>query len=393
MTSLRDKIEKLKDAFRKIGYEEFVKIESAHISGISYINIGDIGLEFIRDIAEEKLKVRTLATCNPACICAEDFDKSIEGAKQREIIELLRKIGVSTWLTCIPYEHMRVRRERYYAWSESSAVAFINSIYDAYTDKLPGPLSLIAAITGEIPKTDIVREEERYPRILIKVYNDRPLNTVESGILGMIIGSKYRGNLEIPYIIFKKYPFKNIEALKNFLAAFATFSNCPLTVIERISINYKKYRERTCTECKLSIDMRDIDRKVREISIISSIKDLDKNSLIILGCPHLSKRSIEAIVSTLGNRYIKASTWLFTSRFNKTSLRSANLKIVYDTCLFVSSYIRFIRSSFEKIYTNSIKQYYYLSKRVKDLEIDVLIAKEIEETLNNVSGTLLLRDV
>lgn len=395
MMSLKERLEKLKDSLRRLGYEEFVKIETAHISGISYINIREPGLEFLKDIEKERLKVKILTTCNPACMCVEDLNNDSEEAKkQKEIIETLKNIGVSTWLTCIPYEHMKIRAGRYYAWSESSAVAFINSIFDAYTDKLPGPLSLISALIGETPKTEILREEERYPRVIVEVDNDRVLSIVEAGILGMMIGSQYRGKLEIPYVKFRRRPFTSIESLKNFLAAFATFSNCPLLIIEGISLNYVKYRERICRECKLKIDMKDISKTLKDVSTIASLKDLDENSLIVLGCPHLSKDSVIRLIHVLNNLDFKSHIWLFTSRFNKvnTMLRR-NIKVIYDTCLFVSSYIEDVRNMFDKIYTVSIKQYYYLTKRVKDLEILILVGKEIEEMLNSVSGSFLLRDV
>ncbi len=393
--SLRERLEQLKDALRRVGYEEFVKIETAHISGISYTNIRDPGLEFLKDIEKEGLRAKAFATCNPACMCIEDLNMDREEAKkQKEIIETLKNIGVSTWLTCIPYEHIRIRREKYYAWSESSAVAFINSIYDAYTDKLPGPLSLISAILGETPKTEILREEERYPRIIIEVDNDRELSIVEAGILGMIIGSQYRGKLEIPYIKFRKRPFTNIESLKNFLAAYATFSNCPLVIIEGLSANYEKYRRKICRECKLKINMEDIVRALKDFSTPSSLRDLDHKSLVVLGCPHLSRDSVSKLSYYLNNLELRAHIWMFTSRFNKVeNILKRNVKVIYDTCLFVSSYIEDVRDRFDKIYTISIKQYYYLTKRIKDLEILILVGKEIEEMLNSVSGSVLPRDV
>ncbi|NPA23505.1 MAG: DUF521 domain-containing protein [Crenarchaeota archaeon] len=394
MCDLKERIKKLKDALRRAGYEDFVKIETAHISGISYINVGDAGIELLRDLHREGLRTRTFTTCNPACMCIEDLERDdIEARKQREIVHILKKIGVSTWLTCIPYEHLKIRQQRYYAWSESSAVAFISSIYDAYTDKLPGPLSLISALTGEMPKTEILEEENRYPRVLVEVINDRCLNTVEAGVLGMIIGSQYRRKMDIPYVRFRRAPFRTIEAVKSFLASFATYSNCPLVIIEGLSTNYEKYRSRMVRECKLSIDMRDIDREVRELATRCSLRELGKRTLVVTGCPHLSAHAVRALLSALGNTRLESNVWIFTSRFNKVVPALSGVRVICDTCLFVSSYIRSIRDLSDKIYTTSIKQYYYLTKRVKDLEVRILIAKEIEETLNNMSGALFLRDV
>ncbi len=87
--------------------DRLIPIKSAHVSGINYANIGDAGLEFIKDISS-KAKFSVLTTINPCGIDTEnpykfplpqDFIR-----KQMEIIESFKRMGSLLSLTCTPYE-------------------------------------------------------------------------------------------------------------------------------------------------------------------------------------------------------------------------------------------------------------------------------------------------
>ncbi|MCD6480580.1 DUF521 domain-containing protein, partial [Candidatus Bathyarchaeota archaeon] len=46
--------------------ERLIEVESAHISGVSYKNLGEAGLEYLEEQAEIGARVRIRATLNPA---------------------------------------------------------------------------------------------------------------------------------------------------------------------------------------------------------------------------------------------------------------------------------------------------------------------------------------
>jgi len=383
---------KLREVLSNLGYEKYVDVESSHISGISYINIGKAGLEFLKDLYTSKCRVKVFTTCNPMCMCIEDlYRENCEICKaQLEILKILKSIGVSTWFTCIPYEYQNIKPRRFYAWSESSAVAFINSIYDAYVEKLPGPLALICALVGKMPLIGLSNPKNRIPKIYVEVRNNRELNCVEAGVLGKIIGEKYSKDLDVVYLKPSKTLFKNIESLKSFLASFSTYSNSTLVIIDRLSTNYKYYRDSMNIESRLSIDIRDIEREIKDISIQLSLRDLKKHEIVVLGCPHMSKDSVRKICHLDKFKCeLFNNVWIFTSRFCKMFLNgNVCFKIIYDTCLFVSSYIDSIVEKYDVIYTNSVKQYHYLSKRVRNIDVRLSVIREIEEVLNTGDRSL-----
>ncbi len=391
MYRIEELFERLRSALSKIGCEKYVDVESAHISGISYINIGEPGLEFLRELHNSRLKVKIFTTCNPMCMCVEDLEKydTDVSHRQKEIMKILKDMNVSTWFTCVPYEFQRIRSKRFYAWSESSAVAFINSIYDAYSEKFPGPLSLLSALTGKTPLLGLAIPENRRPRILVRIDNERPLNIVEAGVLGKFLGEMYSENLDVIYLEYNKNLFRNIECIKSLLAAYATFSNSTLIIFDKLSVNYKSYRKLIDIEDKLTINLQDIKREIDKLSIeYKSLDDFKKSEILIIGCPHLSRNFLNEILRNYC-RNIETNLWIFASRFNRSECsRCRGIRVIYDTCLFVSSYLDEIVSKYDVVYTNSVKQHHYLSRRVRNIEVRLSIVREIEKIINTDAGKI-----
>ena len=118
--------------------ERLVDITSAQISGVSYKTIGDAGMEFLEELAQDT-QVRVPSTLNPAGVdlefwkelgFSEDFTR-----KQLRIVKAYQKMGVTTTCTCTPYLVGNVPKlGDHIAWSESSAVCYANSVLGARTN-------------------------------------------------------------------------------------------------------------------------------------------------------------------------------------------------------------------------------------------------------------------
>ncbi len=50
-----------------LGADRLIPVRHVHISGVSYSNIGDPGLEFIRSLMGRGAKTRVYTTVNPGC--------------------------------------------------------------------------------------------------------------------------------------------------------------------------------------------------------------------------------------------------------------------------------------------------------------------------------------
>ncbi|HOU90911.1 MAG TPA: aconitase X, partial [Polyangiaceae bacterium] len=121
------------------GAEDLVTVRSVQVSGVSYHNLGEAGLEWLESMAVDG-RVRALTTLNPAGMDLMDWrEQGIEpefAERQLRLVAAYERMGIAPTCTCTPYlvgnlpgpgEHV--------AWAESSAVAFANSVLGARTNR------------------------------------------------------------------------------------------------------------------------------------------------------------------------------------------------------------------------------------------------------------------
>lgn len=320
--------------------ERLIPIKSAHISGVSYKNIGDEGLEWLKNLNVE-FTVKT--TINPAGI---DLDRWREMGideeffrKQMEILNVFKRMGAELTLTCTPYYIHKPNFGDHLAWSESSAVIYANSILGARTNRESGISALASAVIGKTPYYGLHIKENRSPNVLVKVECD-----CDPSIVGYKIGSEID---EIPIFKFKR-KLKEYE-LKALGASLASTGNISIFHVFEQTPEWKDF---------------EVPRERIVIDRVELKFDCDPD-LIVLGCPHLSKdEMIEVydIVRDLGN--VKREFWMFLSRYLYERLKdvvmyleSKGVKVFRDTCIIVSP-----TRKFRCVMTNSGKALTYLPK-------------------------------
>ena len=133
---------------------DLVPVAHAQIAGVSYKNLGDAGVQFLSEWADEGARVRVPTTLNPMGMergkwrqwgISTDF-----ATPQLSVIDAFIKMGVTPTMSCTPYlfkEHAP-RRGDALAWAESSAVAFANSVIGARSNREGGPSAIAAAVVG-----------------------------------------------------------------------------------------------------------------------------------------------------------------------------------------------------------------------------------------------------
>ncbi|OYT60072.1 MAG: hypothetical protein B6U75_02490 [Desulfurococcales archaeon ex4484_217_1] len=347
---------KLGDA---LGAEKLVKVVHAHISGISYQNIGDAGLDFLEEYS--KVKVRTYTTCNPLGF---DMDLWKEMgipeefyAKQLRIVGALKRMGVNGTFTCTPYYIRKPLIGEHLAWGESNAVLYANSVCGARTNREGGPSTVFAALVGKVPYMGVHVDENRTPQVLIKV--NAPLkDQLYAGVLGYIVGTYVKD--KVPLI-------RNIgrisdDMVKALCAGLGTSSSTPLCFLENISPEIPKMKLKYSELEKIEIDAQSLN------DVIEAYGTPNSADAIFLGCPHFSYGEIMEIYRYISkyNRKAKTPIVLVTSRrvFKEVSLHvkllfeRRNVRLIRDTCFAVSP---FKYLGMRKVLTNSIKQAYYLS--------------------------------
>jgi len=323
--------------------ERLIPVFSSHISGISYQNIGDAGLEWLEGL-NAKVVVKT--TVNPAGMDLVRWkEMGIEDEfyeKQMRIVRALEKIGAEISLTCTPYYLYEIKFGMHLAWAESSAIAYANSIVGARTNRESGISAIASAIIGKTPYYGLHIKANRAPNVLVKAGDVNP------SALGFEIGNKLKHD-QIPIFRFKK-KLSNDE-LKLLGAALAATGNVAIFHVENQTPEWKDF---DVPKEKLEVDKVEIEYECEP-------------DLIAIGCPHLSKDELLQILKLLEKegKKVKRSLWLFTSRgvANKNKgliekIESFNAKVFCDTCMVVSP----STEKYECVMVNSGKALTYLPK-------------------------------
>ncbi|MEM2425938.1 MAG: aconitase X catalytic domain-containing protein [Archaeoglobaceae archaeon] len=321
--------------------EKLVKISSAHISGVSYDNIGDEGLEWLKSI---KGRVVVPTTLNPAGMDLERWKEMGIGEdfyrKQMEIIEVFKNLGVQITLTCTPYYIQKPKFGEHLAWAESSAVVYANSVFGARTNRESGISALASAITGRTPYYGLHIKENRAPTVVVKAKGDLSL-------VGYKAGLELSG--EIPYFIFEQKP--SMDELKLLSASIAASGNVAMFHAEGIT-----------PECK------DFEKPKEVVEIDGKIEKGCEAELVAIGCPHCSKEELEEILKLIAGRKVKKELWIFTSRKVAEEskevvekLEKLGAKVFRDTCMVVSP----ATEKFNCVMVNSGKALEYLPKKRK----------------------------
>lgn len=169
--------------------DSMIDVYGVQIAGVSYDNLGDAGLEFLSEMAQDG-KVKVLTTLNPAGMDRENWQalgiSEDFAVNQNRVIDAFAKMGIITTCSCTPY---LIGNSPHYgqhiAWAESSAVCYANSVIGARTNREGGPSALASALTGKTPNYGYHLDENRHGQVLIKL-NTQIKGTDEFGVLGKI---------------------------------------------------------------------------------------------------------------------------------------------------------------------------------------------------------------
>jgi len=329
--------------------DHLVDITSAQISGVSYKTIGDAGLEYLEDLATDKTaKAKVPSTLNPAGTDLNKWEKlgfSVDFVnKQNRIVDAYGSLGISKTCTCTPYLVGNVPRFKdHVAWSESSAVAYLNSVLGARTNREGGPGALAAAICGKTPMYGYHLEKNRLATNVIELEDE--ISRIDYGALGYLIGGEI-GN-GVPYFILKNKNESNNHSkpsnndLKSLGAALASSGAVALYHIEGETPEYKTAIKESLAIEKIYLSKRDIQDVFEKLTTSSE----NKADLVCLGCPHASLEEIEEIANLVKYKKLTNDLWICTSinikaaadRMNYTKIiESAGGHIICDTCMVVA---------------------------------------------------------
>jgi len=317
--------------------DRLIPVKSTQIAGVSYKNIGEAGLEWISSLSGT---VKVPSILNPAGLdrvrwrelsISEEF-----AAKQEEVIRAYESLGILPWCTCTPYE---IRADLampgdHLAWSESSAVAYANSVIGARTNREGGPSALAAALIGKTPNYGYHLDEKRLPSIAIRV--EGRLIGADYGALGYIAGAIVGSG--VPIFSLESVPTN--DERKALGAAMAASGAVALHYIEGMAP-----LPPTLPRPHPDQDTRDIVERItiERAEIEEVYRHQCDPDLIAIGCPHCSTVELARLRDLLAGKTVTKEFWIFTSGIIRdrhpdlvAGIESSGAKVICDTCMVVS---------------------------------------------------------
>jgi len=320
------------------GAQELVTVQSVQVAGVSYKNLGDAGLEFLQEWAEQGARVRVPTTLNPAGMDLSHWRElgiSAEFAhKQIAVIGAFKAMGIISSCSCTPYLTGTLPTlGQHIAWSESSAVSFANSVLGARTNREGGPSALAAAITGRTARYGLHLDEHRRATHIVEV-RCPVTSEADFGVLGYLVGRRVQNG--VPY--FKGLGDREQGMLKALGAAMAASGAVALYHVEGVT-----------PEARAG----DVVAAEAETALIDSLDEgyaalnspVDEIDLVSIGCPHASLAEVEEVARWLEGKRVKAKLWITTAREIKERAQEQGLvelieaaggRVVADTCLVVA---------------------------------------------------------
>jgi predicted aconitase len=321
------------------GAEKLVPVEGAHVSGVSYKNLGDAGLEWLEDQAKMGARAKVRATLNPAGMDMARWREMDVPEKfavgQLRVIRAFEALGIEPTCTCTPYLVGHVPRfGAQIAWAESSAICYSNSVIGARTNRESGPTTIASAITGLTPLYEYRLDENRLPGKLVEV-EAKLSDPLDYSALGYVTGKMV--GTTVPY--FRGLGKPGLESLKTLGAALATSGGVALWHGDGITPEAEKIKPHLKEVEKVTVTENDL-KQARE-KFTCEVAD----PVTCIGCPHCSIHEVGEVAKLCKGKELAKKLWVFTSRGVYAAaerkgyvgqIEGAGGKVFVDTCMVVA---------------------------------------------------------
>ena len=352
-------IGKLTDATR------LITIAHAHVSGASYMTIGEAGLQFLESFSSTA-RTKVFTTVNPCSIDLQTFRQyhipTDYVDKQLQIVNSYRRIGVTESFTCTPYEGFDLPpKGSHISWSESSAAIYANSMLGLRTNRESGLSALASAVTGKTPYSGLHRNEYRRPKLIVRVQG-RLVGTMDYSLLGY-----FAGKLTDQTLGFSGIDQISKEEAKSLSAGIGTVGASGMFVLVK-QVNNAEV-----------IDYTSVERD----TLLSEFEETTEGDTIVFGCPQMLTTEVKKLAAAIGKKKFRRRCIIFCSRrvydealargyVNK--IKNAGGEFLRDSCADFTPVLRELDT--EGIVTDTCKAAHYI-KRVHGIKVSLKSTEEI----------------
>ncbi|MEA3377733.1 MAG: aconitase X catalytic domain-containing protein [Chloroflexota bacterium] len=318
--------------------QRLVPVSSVQVAGVSYRNLGEAGLEFLREWEDQGARSRVPATLNPAGVDLRGWKElgfsEAFARRQMAVVEAYEALGVLPTCTCTPYlVGNEPRLGEHVAWAESSAVSYANSVLGARTNREGGPSALAAAVTGRTAAYGLHLDENR--RASLRVDVRCPIESVaDYGALGYLVGKDARNRVPL----FEGLTGCSMADLRALGAAMAASGAVALYHVA--GVTPEADRPDTLIPGHHTLVVSDLAPAYAALNA-----DVEEIDLAWFGCPHAGLEEIARIARLLDGRRVSSALWITTARRTREraqakgwveAIEASGGRVVADMCVVVA---------------------------------------------------------
>ncbi len=295
--------------------ERLIRVESAHIAGLSYKTHGDAGLKYVEDLVAIGASVQIPTTVN---VIGVDRSRWRElglprywAEKQLRILSAYEKMGCLGSCSCTPYYHgILPRLWEHVACAESSAVVFLNSVIGARDNREGGPSALASALTGLTPLYGYHLDQNRVGTHFFEV-NAELKSISDYGALGAYVGRMIGEHIPVFDGISKNAPIEGLVALGAGLASSGAVAMFHAVGITPEAHTLEKAFGDAKPKERIQIGNEEMRTAYEQLTSAAS----SKVEYVAIGCPHCSIRQIKQIADLLRGKQVSKGVrlWIHTS--------------------------------------------------------------------------------
>jgi predicted aconitase len=366
------------------GATRLIDITSAHIDGCLYH--GRAGLDWAEKLVRAGARVVVPTTLNVSSLdlLHPNFyrgDPSV-ATQARRLMDCYVAMGCSPSWTCAPY--LLPNRPTFgeqIAWAESNAIAFVNSVVGARTERYGDFIDICAAVTGRVPDAGLHRAEHRRGQVLFTL-DDVPRSLMEQDVFFPVLGHLIGGAAGTRVPVIDGLQYASEDQLKALGAAAASSGAVALFHVVGITPEAPTVHEAFGGRSPEETVEVTAEAVVRARDSLTTFGGREISG-VSLGAPHFSIAEFAALLPLIEDVRIHPAIefYVSTNRFVLEEIErrawadiitAAGIQIVVDTCTYITPILKRPRGA---VMTNSAKWAYYAPGNI---EVDVVFGSTAE---------------
>jgi predicted aconitase len=293
------------------GARRFVPVTNVHMMGDIEV-MGDSGLAYLKDQVGLAARCSVPTTTNARCVdfahCERLGQDRGEVAKEREVIQALRRMDVVTADTCINYQTVyQPHLGEHVAWGDTGTVIYANSVFGARSNFESGPAALAAAITGRTPEYGFHLDQHRRGSFTVELKAELG-DLADWGAVGRIVGEAHQDYFAVP--VFHGYHrTPGADELKHLGAALASYGSMGMFHFVGVTPEAPSL-EAACPQPRERFTIRDAD--VERTYRSYSLGDGDAR-LVVFSGPQQSLFEMKRLAALFDGRKVKPGSSCFVT--------------------------------------------------------------------------------